>query len=110
MGSEMCIRDSYIYREVIRNLFIHIHLVFSREEQGGSFNLYAKIKFFYLHIFSTVDANQIFKDAEQLNMTRSGYVWIVTEQALSSQNVPSGTLGLELVGAANEEDHINDSL
>ena len=43
-------------------------------------------------------------------MTRSGYVWIVTEQALSSQNVPSGTLGLELVGAANEEDHINDSL
>jgi hypothetical protein len=43
-------------------------------------------------------------------MTGSGYVWIVTEQALLSPHVPSGTLGLELVGAANEKAHISDSL
>ena len=78
-------------------------------------NMKIKVEFFFefliIYFFcSTVDADQIFKDAEELNMTGSGYVWIVTEQALSSQNVPSGTLGLELVGAANEEDHINDSL
>ena len=39
-------------------------------------------------------------------MTGSGNVWIVTEQALLAPNVPSGTLGLELVAAANEEGHI----
>jgi hypothetical protein len=30
-------------------------------------------------------------------MTGSGYVWIVTEQALESLHVPSGTLGIQLV-------------
>ena len=43
-------------------------------------------------------------------MTGSGYVWIVTEQALESSQVPSGTLGLQLVGAADERGHISDSL
>ena len=43
-------------------------------------------------------------------MIGSGYVWIVTEQALESQHVPSGTLGLQLVGAADERGHISDSL
>ena len=73
--------------------------------------MYALKSIYSLHIyFSTADAEQLFKDASRLNMTGSGYVWIVTEQALLSSNVPSGTLGLELVGAANEEAHIKDSL
>ena len=67
-----------------------------------------KNRFFF--VFSTSDADQIFQDAEKLNMTGNGYVWIVTEQALLSPNVPFGTLGLELVEAANEEAHIKDSL
>ena len=68
-------------------------------------------KFFHLCLnCSTADAEQLFRDAERLNMTGSGYVWIVTEQALLSSNIPSGTLGLELVGAANESAHIKDSL
>ena len=52
----------------------------------------------------------MFKDAKRLNMTGSGYVWIVTEQALRSENVPDGTLGLKLVGASDERGHISDSL
>ena len=65
------------------------------------------IVFFF---FSTADADQLFRDAKVLNMTGSGYVWIVTEQALQSNYVPNGTLGLQLVGAANERGHISDSL
>ncbi len=61
-------------------------------------------------IYSTADADQLFQDAAKLNMTGSGYVWIVTEQALQSRHVPSGTLGLQLVGASDEQAHINDSL
>ena len=59
---------------------------------------------------STEDADQIFQDAARLNMTGEGYVWIVTEQALSAVNVPAGTIGLQLVGAADERGHISDSL
>ena len=43
-------------------------------------------------------------------MTGSGYVWIVTEQALRSEYVPEGTLGLKLVKAEDERGHISDSL
>ena len=59
---------------------------------------------------STEDADQIFKDAASLNMTGAGYVWIVTEQALLAPSVPSGTLGLQLVGASDERGHISDSV
>lgn len=59
---------------------------------------------------STEDATQIFRDAARLNMTGQGYVWIVTEQALLSPDVPVGALGLQLVGAADERGHISDSL
>ena len=52
----------------------------------------------------------MFIDAKSLNMTGSGYVWIVTEQALRSENVPEGTMGLTLVGAGDERGHISDSL
>ena len=57
-----------------------------------------------------MDAYQIFSDAARLNMTGEGYVWIVTEQALRAANVPTGAIGLRLVGAEDERAHIRDSL
>lgn len=43
-------------------------------------------------------------------MTGSGYVWIVTEQALDAPNTPEGLLGLKLINATQENAHIKDSL
>ncbi|OAD60183.1 Glutamate [NMDA] receptor subunit 1 [Eufriesea mexicana] len=59
---------------------------------------------------SKTDASVIFQDAAALNMTGSGYVWIVTEQALDAPNAPGGLLGLKLINAEKEEAHIEDSL
>ncbi|KAK7082411.1 Glutamate receptor ionotropic, NMDA 1, partial [Halocaridina rubra] len=56
------------------------------------------------------DAGTIFHDASYMNMTGKGYVWVVTEQALSAQYVPPGTIGLKLVNASDEDAHITDSL
>lgn len=42
-------------------------------------------------------------------MTEAGHVWIVTEQALSANNTPIGTLGLKLRND-NESEHINVSI
>ncbi|XP_056014063.1 glutamate receptor ionotropic, NMDA 1-like isoform X2 [Ostrea edulis] len=54
------------------------------------------------------DADQIFQDAEALNLTGEGYAWIVSEQALNSSYVPEGTLGLKLAHGTNEKDHLQD--
>lgn len=43
-------------------------------------------------------------------MTGPNHVWIVTEQALNANNVPSGVLGLELHYSNNEREHIRVSL
>lgn len=43
-------------------------------------------------------------------MTTTGYVWMVTEQALDAANAPEGLLGLRLVNATNERAHIQDSM
>lgn len=43
-------------------------------------------------------------------MIEANYIWIVTEQALEANNVPVGTLGLKLVNATSETDHIKDSM
>lgn len=59
---------------------------------------------------SAEDAEIIFQNAAELNMTGAGYVWLVTEQALSSKNVPEGVLGLKLINVTNEKSHIKDSL
>ncbi|OXU31983.1 hypothetical protein TSAR_013751 [Trichomalopsis sarcophagae] len=56
------------------------------------------------------DAEIIFKNAAELNMTGAGYVWLVTEQALNSNNVPEGVLGLKLINVTDEKSHIKDSL
>lgn len=42
-------------------------------------------------------------------MTESGYVWIVTEQALNANNTPDGVIGLQLVHAKSEKNHIRVS-
>ncbi|XP_011700722.1 PREDICTED: glutamate [NMDA] receptor subunit 1 isoform X2 [Wasmannia auropunctata] len=59
---------------------------------------------------SKKDAEVIFNDAANLNMTGAGYVWIVTEQALDAPNAPDGLLGLKLINATQEKSHISDSL
>ncbi|XP_069680016.1 glutamate [NMDA] receptor subunit 1 isoform X3 [Periplaneta americana] len=64
----------------------------------------------YLMYAGKTDSKVIFRDAGLLNMTEKGYAWIVTEQALEASNVPEGTLGLKLVNATSEEDHIKDSI
>lgn len=64
----------------------------------------------YLMYASKLDAEVIFRDAADRNMTEAGYVWIVTEQALDANNVPEGTIGLKLVNASNELAHIYDSM
>lgn len=51
----------------------------------------------------------IFRDATAHNLTTTGHVWIVTEQALSANNTPVGTLGLELNYANDEKEHIRVS-
>ncbi|XP_042227659.1 glutamate [NMDA] receptor subunit 1-like isoform X3 [Homarus americanus] len=56
------------------------------------------------------DADRIFHDAAYLNMMEDGYVWLVTEQALHSQHVPVGALGLQLKYADDYDAHITDSL
>ena len=66
----------------------------------------ARVYFLYAN---KKDAQQIFSDAKSLNMTGAGYVWIVTEQALHTNETPSGALGLELQ-SGDEKDHIKDSL
>ncbi|KAK6640747.1 Glutamate [NMDA] receptor subunit 1 [Polyplax serrata] len=64
----------------------------------------------YLMYANKDDAEIIFRDAAQLNMTGTGYVWIVTEQVLDAKNVPEGSLGLRLVNATDEKAHIQDSI
>lgn len=43
-------------------------------------------------------------------MTGKGHVWLVTEQALESSEVPVGAIGLQQIHAGNEAYHIRDSL
>ncbi|KAL9871333.1 glutamate [NMDA] receptor subunit 1-like isoform 2-T2 [Glossina fuscipes fuscipes] len=52
------------------------------------------------------DAQVIFRDAGDYNMTESGHVWFVTEQALSANNTPDGVLGLQLEHAISDNRHI----
>ncbi|XP_058790352.1 glutamate [NMDA] receptor subunit 1 isoform X2 [Phymastichus coffea] len=59
---------------------------------------------------SAQDAEIIFDNASNLNMTRAGYVWIVTEQVLVSKNIPGGIIGLKLINMTDERNHIKDSL
>lgn len=62
------------------------------------------------NIYSKEDAHIIFRDAGVLNMTEAGYIWIATEQALLANNTPDGVLGLQLVYANSEKEHIRVSV
>ncbi|TDG47571.1 hypothetical protein AWZ03_006010 [Drosophila navojoa] len=64
----------------------------------------------YLVYASTEDAQVIFRDAAEYNMTGEGHVWIVTEQALHAKNTPDGALGLQLEHAHSDKGHIRDSV
>ncbi|KAH8278958.1 hypothetical protein KR018_011777 [Drosophila ironensis] len=64
----------------------------------------------YLVYASTEDAQVIFRDAGEYNMTGEGHVWIVTEQALFANNTPDGVLGLQLEHAHSDKGHIRDSV
>lgn len=61
-------------------------------------------------VHSTEDAHTIFRDAAAHNMTEAGHVWIVTEQALNANNTPDGVLGLQLLYANSEKEHIRVSV
>ncbi|KAK3577393.1 hypothetical protein CHS0354_032241 [Potamilus streckersoni] len=56
------------------------------------------------------DAEQIFLNAANLNLTNSDYVWLVSERALEASTVPIGTIGLELTNRSNEQAHLEDSV
>ncbi|XP_078663345.1 glutamate receptor ionotropic, NMDA 1-like isoform X1 [Branchiostoma floridae x Branchiostoma belcheri] len=59
------------------------------------------------------DGVVFYRDAKALNMTRYGFVWIVSEQAVSGKALkvaPEGVLGLQLVNGSNEDAHIHDAV
>ena len=64
----------------------------------------------YILYSNKEDSVNIFKEIEQLNMTTSGFVWFVTEQALSVPSKPNGVIGPVLKDAKNETAHIHDSV
>ncbi|EAT39625.1 AAEL008587-PA [Aedes aegypti] len=64
----------------------------------------------YLLYASTEDSYVIFRDAAQNNMTETGHIWIVTEQALQANNTPIGVLGLKLNNSNSENEHIKDAI
>lgn len=70
----------------------------------------AVIWYFLFIQCSKEDSYTIFRDAAALNMTESGFVWIVTEQALNANNTPDGVIGLQLVHARSEKNHIRVSM
>ena len=45
---------------------------------------------FFSICYRTEDADILFQEAAQKNLTGAGYAWIVTEQALEAPNVPLG--------------------
>ncbi|KTG38532.1 hypothetical protein cypCar_00003005 [Cyprinus carpio] len=59
------------------------------------------------------EAAAIYKAARQLNMTGSGYVWLVGEREMSGKalsEAPDGLLGLQLINGKNESAHIYDAV
>ncbi|XP_019741238.1 glutamate receptor ionotropic, NMDA 1b isoform X2 [Hippocampus comes] len=59
------------------------------------------------------EAAGVYKAARHLNMTGSGYVWIVGEREMSGRaltEAPDGLLGLQLINGKNESAHIMDAV
>eukprot|EP00063_Salmo_salar_P009284 XP_013984119.1 PREDICTED: glutamate receptor ionotropic, NMDA 1 isoform X11 [Salmo salar] len=62
---------------------------------------------------SEEDAAAVYKAARFLNMTGSGYVWLVGEREMSGKalsEAPDGLIGLQLINGKNESAHINDAV
>ncbi|XP_077994153.1 glutamate receptor ionotropic, NMDA 1-like [Glandiceps talaboti] len=59
------------------------------------------------------DAVEIYRAAKKLNLTDTGNVWLVTEQAITGkalEEAPTGIVGLRLANGTNELAHIQDSI
>uniref|UniRef100_A0A3B4WZB6 Glutamate ionotropic receptor NMDA type subunit 1 n=1 Tax=Seriola lalandi dorsalis TaxID=1841481 RepID=A0A3B4WZB6_SERLL len=59
------------------------------------------------------EAAAVYKAARQLNMTGSGYVWLVGEREMTGKalsEAPDGLLGLQLINGKNESAHIADAV
>ncbi|XP_077823062.1 glutamate receptor ionotropic, NMDA 1 isoform X3 [Macaca mulatta] len=59
------------------------------------------------------DAATVYRAAAMLNMTGSGYVWLVGEREISGNALryaPDGILGLQLINGKNESAHISDAV
>ncbi|XP_027141822.1 glutamate receptor ionotropic, NMDA 1-like [Larimichthys crocea] len=59
------------------------------------------------------EAAAVYKAARQLNMTGSGYVWLVGEREMTGKalsDAPDGLLGLQLINGKNESAHITDAV
>ena len=55
----------------------------------------------------------IYQDALRLNMTQSGYAWLVTEQAIKGEalmSAPEGLIGMHLQHGGDTKAHIEDSV
>ncbi|XP_028826755.1 glutamate receptor ionotropic, NMDA 1a isoform X4 [Denticeps clupeoides] len=62
---------------------------------------------------SEEDAAAVYKAARFLNMTGSGYVWLVGEREMSGKalsEAPDGLIGLQLINGKNESAHITDAV
>ncbi|XP_064163487.1 glutamate receptor ionotropic, NMDA 1a isoform X4 [Anguilla rostrata] len=62
---------------------------------------------------SEEDAAAVYKAARYLNMTGSGYVWLVGEREMSGKalsEAPDGLIGLQLINGKNESAHISDAV
>lgn len=64
----------------------------------------------YILYANKEDAEVVFGEVAQLNMTSPGYVWLVSEQALNASNKPDGLLSLVLRHGDDEDAHIKDSV
>ncbi|MEQ2271688.1 Glutamate receptor ionotropic, NMDA 1 [Xenotaenia resolanae] len=59
------------------------------------------------------DAAAVYKAARFLNMTGSGYVWLVGEREMSGKalsEAPDGLIALQLINGKNESAHITDAV
>ncbi|KAM6316351.1 glutamate receptor ionotropic, NMDA 1 isoform 1-T1 [Podargus strigoides] len=59
------------------------------------------------------DAATVYRSAAILNMTGSGYVWLVGEREISGNALryaPDGVIGLQLINGKNESAHISDAV
>ncbi|EDO35545.1 predicted protein [Nematostella vectensis] len=61
---------------------------------------------------SPQDASVVYYNATSLKMTGEGYIWIVTQQALSGvarENLPQGAIGIELLHGNSEISQLKDA-